>query len=248
MCGSPQNARVYFPKGSGKYPAVSFAHGFLNGGTKAYSGYKVLHEHITEAGFVVIVNEANSPIECAEMWKDQFHGLEWLKSSELASKVDWSSKTGVYGHSLGGGATYHSAGLANMTKTYNVGAAVVLHPQITSPVPLQPIKNPVVPIMYASGSADILVLPGSVKSAYAKTSGVPKVFAEIRGATHFEPTMKGPCRMKDHIAAMFDCHLKGNAQRCSKVYGTNSDSLCAGGIPMTACLHENGPHSEVELV
>jgi len=248
VCGEHQTARVYYPGTSGKFPLISFAHGYNCPGKQAYSCYSRLNTAVAAAGYVVVVLEATKwPLECANEWKDQVRSIEWAKTSKIASRIDFTKKVGILGHSMGGGATYHTAGQASAVKDQNIGAAVALHPQTA---PLQPISNSLVPIFFGTGSRDSVVSPGSVKSAYSKTSGVAKVFAEISGANHFEPMTSppGPNRHTPYAIAMFDCHLKGNKAQCGKVYTKSRGALCSGKVKMTDCEHASEPSSEVVVV
>merc|ERR1712125_314892 len=79
---------------------------------------------------------------------------------------------------------------------------------------IQPITQSLVPIMFTTGSADTLVPPRTVKAVYDKTADVPKVFAEIQGGGHNEPTTKGQNRLESYMIAMMDCHLRNNAAQC----------------------------------
>lgn len=108
------------------------------------------------------------------------------------------------GHSMGGGATHGTIGSAALVKQYNIGAGFMHNPQIYGGA------SPVVPAFYGTGTADFVIAPGLVKAAYDKTSGVPKVFAEIVGATHQECKAGHSNRLTPHNIAFFDCHLKGN--------------------------------------
>lgn len=155
------------------------------------------------------------------------------------------------GHSMGGGASYHNAGQADVVTAYNIGAAVALHPQTS----LYSATNSLVPIFFGTGSKDDTIAPSSVKSAYSKTNGVAKVFTEIEGAVHDEPmcdcgTWKSPGLMRHtpFAIAMFDCHLKGDKNQCGKVYGSGSGSLCSGTVKMTDCEHADEPPLELVIV
>lgn len=211
---------------------------------------------IAAAGYVVIVPESSSfPFECSNQWKDQIHSIEWAKASNISARIDFSKKVGLLGHSMGGGATYHAAGQAAVVKAQNIGAAVALHPQITSPTALQPVTNSLVPIFFGSGSKDEVVSPASVKSAYSQTNGVPKVFAEIDGATHYEPenncngwTCPGQRRHTPYVIAMFDCHLMDNKGQCDTVYGSGGGALCSGSVKMADCEVANVPGSGTVIV
>ena len=110
-----------------------------------------------------------------------------MKTSKFASMVDYDKKTGLLGHSMGGAATHLSANNADAVVTYNIGAAVALHPVYVD-------GSSEVPILYGTGSNDTVVDPSSVKPQYDNTNGVPKVYANIEGATHFEPNTVPPNR------------------------------------------------------
>jgi predicted dienelactone hydrolase len=247
-CGGSDNARVYY--GSEKGPAISFAHGYTAYGKLAYEGYATLLSQLADAGYVVIVPESsNYPLECADLWKDQVKALNWLKSSSLASKVDYAKKTGVLGHSMGGGATYHTASQSSSITAENIGAAVGMNPQIQR-AQLQPITDSLIPIMFTTGSDDTTISPSDVKDAYTQTSGVAKVFAEITGGTHTEPVVGNPQRLNEYILAFFDCHLKSQSSQCAKVYkDASSDALCGDhDWKLTECSHANEPSIEGIMV
>lgn len=251
QCGNNHNARVYYPAPSDdKVPIISFAHGYNAGKTDAYTDYGAMLTDIAAAGYVVIVSESSAyPFECPSEWKDQMASIVWARTSKFASKIDFT-KAGIIGHSMGGGATYHLAGIASAVKDLSIGAAVALHPEITCPLPIQPVTNPLVPILFGSGSEDYVVFPSCVKSEYDKVTGVPKAFAEVAGAAHDEPMNDpwGKRRLTPYAIAMFDCHLKGDTSQCSKVYGKGAGSLCSGAVSMTKCEHANEPSSDNVVV
>ena len=51
------------------------------------------------------------------------------------------------------------------------------------------------------------MLPVFVKNDYKATHGVSKVFAEIKGAEHMEPTEFWNDRWKLYAGHYFNCHL-----------------------------------------
>jgi len=255
-CREYQTARVYYPAENGTYPLVSFAHGYHYGGAGAYRCYEAMNSALSAEGYVVIVSESSSfPLECPKESEDQLRSIEWLRTSKFADMIDFS-KVGLLGHSMGGGASYHNAGQPDIVAEYNIGAVVALHPQTE----LYSSVTPVVPIFYGTGSRDIIIFPRKVKKAYFETIGVPKVFSELQGAAHKEPMcdcgdlcMGSPCTKGQNLhtpyaIAMFDCHLKDYVKQCDKVYGSGSDSLCSGSVPMTECVHENEPSANLVMV
>ncbi|GMI24366.1 hypothetical protein TrRE_jg10307, partial [Triparma retinervis] len=168
--------------------------------------------------------------------KDQYRSLEWIKSSKFADAIS-DSPAGLLGHSMGGAATHLSAASPSAVSSHNIGAAVALHPVYVS-------CSSSVPIMYGTGSDDTVVPPSSVRPQYDETEGVPKVYANIEGATHYEPNTVPPNRWTDVAAAFFDCFLGDIQEGCNKIFGSGADSLCEGdesGVPMAECIFEGGP-------
>merc|ERR1711924_79819 len=174
--------------------------------------------------------------------KDQLHSIEWVKSSSYSSKVDWSKKTGVLGHSMGGIATIRSASSSSAISQHNMGAAVMLHPCAQSGAAL-------VPSLFLTGSADVVCLPAYVKAAYNSVAGgVAKAYSSISGATHLEPQTGYPNRWTLWVVAHFDCHIKDNSYGCEGIYGGATTSgncpICASsscGVTMNECHHANEP-------
>merc|ERR1711907_842817 len=107
---------------------------------------------IAAAGYVLIhlMSSALPAGECSDEWKDQIRNFEWMKTSEFSSRVDWSKPTAIMGHSMGGGATYHSAAQQEAVTTYNIGAAIAENAQTS----LVGRSNSLVPIFFQTGSKD----------------------------------------------------------------------------------------------
>lgn len=246
-----QTAHVYYPPLAGKTPLISWAHGFNNPGSEAWACYEEMLKALAGEGYFVIALESSSkPLECKDEAKDQLRSIDWLKSSQFASQIDFL-EVGLMGHSMGGGASYHNAGVGSTVDTYNIAAAVVLHGQTD----LFKESTPLVPTFYTTGTDDDVIRPRKVKSAYSDTTGVPKAFWEVTGAVHDEPmcdcgswVSPGLQRSTPYVIAFFDCHIKGQSSQCNKIYGSGSDSLCGGLVETTDCEHENGPTSEAVTV
>jgi dienelactone hydrolase len=235
VCGSSQNAVVFYPTNHDKpSPLISFAHGFTAGGKATAIDYQKLLAGVASWGYVIVALES-APIKyCIRETEDQIRSLEWAKTSKFATAIDWSKPTGIMGHSMGGQATHLTANSAAAVSKYNIAAAVALHPVYIT-------GGSKVPIFYGTGSADIIVPPATVRKAYMQTLGVKKVFANIKGATHFEPNEIGPNRWTDYAAAMFGCYLYQIESACPTVFGSslaNPCSLCTCvAVPMTECKH-----------
>lgn len=158
ICGDSQKAAVWRPDVSlGKFPLISFAHGWHNGGDDIHN-YDDLLTGIAAAGYIVIGNLSAYDRYCLKETKDQIHTIEWASTSkEYQSKIDWTVKVGILGHSMGGEATHNTATNSDAINKWKIGAAVALHPVYTTE---QPIK---VPILFGSGSIDMAVPSASVK-------------------------------------------------------------------------------------
>lgn len=232
VCGGPQTAILYYPKDSSKtYPLVSFAHGWTAGGGMVPTAYSKLLAEIASAGYVVIATEDAPSNLCQQQTEDQIASFEHMKTSRNP-RVDWSMKTAFVGHSMGAFATVLSAANAEAVKKWNVAAAVPLHAG-----DFLNFKSPVIPTFYTTGSSDTIIPPTSSYSYYQATTAKGKVFAELTGANHFEPTNVGPCRLNSYVPSFLDCYVRSNATACDRIYGNGVDSLChSSGIPMTGCV------------
>lgn len=197
--------------------------------------YKDVIETVAAAGYVVIAHHSGLVTECQAIYpKDQLRSLDFIKETdEFKSRVDWSSKVGIYGHSMGGGATGDNAGNSAAIEKYNLGAAVLLHPVATR----TPTK---IPTFYTTGSADTICAPGGVE-AWSKTASKPYLFAEMSGATHFECQSEEngrPCPhgWTNYVVNWFNCYIKGMQDECDA-----AQSVCTHPTkPMTKCTAKPG--------
>ena len=140
---------------------------------------------------------------------------------------------------MGGAASGLNIADASVVKKYNLGAAVCLHPAYVEPTFL-----PHMPTFLATGSADAIVPPASVKKMWNQATigkKVPMVFAEIKGANHFECQSYEPAhghpkhRWTPYVIDWMDCYIKGVSSAC-----TAAVSVCKG-LPMSpdGCLHRH---------
>eukprot|EP00520_Triparma_pacifica_P004564 CAMPEP_0118658784 /NCGR_PEP_ID=MMETSP0785-20121206/14755_1 /TAXON_ID=91992 /ORGANISM="Bolidomonas pacifica, Strain CCMP 1866" /LENGTH=269 /DNA_ID=CAMNT_0006551829 /DNA_START=67 /DNA_END=873 /DNA_ORIENTATION=- len=231
ICGGDDGAVIYYPDKESASPLISFAHGYKAGGDKMDPSYKTLLEGVASWGYVVIALKSAPDEFCWDETTDQITSLQWIQTSKFAPIVDYEKKTGLMGHSMGGAATHLSAKNLDAVTTYNIGAAVALHPVYVA-------GSSNVPIFYGTGSNDTVVPPSSVKPQYSATNGVGKVYANIEGATHFEPNTVPPNRWVDFAAAFFDCYLQDSNEGCDTIFGSGESSLCSGDrpVPMEECI------------
>jgi dienelactone hydrolase len=215
---------VFYPSDSSKkYPLLSFAHGWTEGGATTDVNYKDVLESVAAAGYVVVAHHSGAIAECQAIYpKDQQRAIAYInETAEFSSMVDWTKQVGIYGHSMGGGATGDNAADHNAIATYNIGAAVLLHPVAAqSGVIFRKIYPTKIPTFFATGSADTICFPGTCESwSNLPGTATPKVFAEMTGATHFEcqsseAGLPCPHGWTNYVINWFNCHLKGMQSEC----------------------------------
>merc|ERR1712054_588206 len=84
------------------------------------------------------------------------------------------------------------------------------------------------PIMYTAGSNDGICADGCGMQFYKQTSVSKvgsKIFFDVKGASHFEPTNVGGKNSEMPAVAFFlSCYLRG--ENCDRVYGASGDAIC----------------------
>ena len=211
---------------------LSFAHGWTEGGGQVARNYKDVLETVAAAGYVVIAEQSGAVDLCYDAEKhDQIRAIDFVKeTAEWADRVDWDQQLGVYGHSMGGAASGLNAADADVVQKYNLAAAVALHPAQGG----QAAKTQL-PTFFATGSSDTIVPPGGVKRMYDRAAD-PKIFANLKGATHFEcqsyepPALYPKHRWTPYVVNWFDCHIKKDNAGCAA-----AAKVC-GDLPMTECI------------
>lgn len=240
-CDGIQTGSVWYPTDTSKtYPLLAFAHGWTEGGSFTDPNYRDLLETAAAVGYVVIAHHSGLVTECQDIYpKDQLRSIEFIKETdEFKSRVDWSSKVGIYGHSMGGGATGDNAADSNAIEKYNLGAAVLLHPVARS-------GKTKIPTFYTTGSSDNICSPGSVQ-AWSKKASTPTIFAEMKGADHFEcqsleDGIPCPHGWTNYVVNWFNCYIKGMKNECNAAY-----SVCTHPAkPMSKCTAQPGINTTV---
>eukprot|EP00486_Rosalina_sp_Unknown_P001945 CAMPEP_0201577090 /NCGR_PEP_ID=MMETSP0190_2-20130828/23292_1 /ASSEMBLY_ACC=CAM_ASM_000263 /TAXON_ID=37353 /ORGANISM="Rosalina sp." /LENGTH=119 /DNA_ID=CAMNT_0048008723 /DNA_START=282 /DNA_END=637 /DNA_ORIENTATION=- len=107
------------------------------------------------------------------------------KRGKMDPSLDYAdfSKIGVYGHSMGGAATVHVSDRDDLNITCSVG----MHPSVSDDSDKNESKDVVVPMIWFTGSSDTTVPPNGVLKGFNADTIKPKIFAEIKGATHTSP-------------------------------------------------------------
>jgi len=250
--GAPNNAYIYYPTSAleeghnGNFPFLSFAHGLgVGGGLEpgVSVAYKTLLETVAAQGFIVMAATTCPRTLCVMDYKDQLATISAAKNHpELhpALKNADLTNVGVFGHSMGGMATINSA----QASGYNIKAAVALHNCLQLGLTGSGIK---VPILFTAGSVDSICQDGCAYSIYNQVpAGQHKVFFDISGTTHMEPTNIGGNREDQAVALWFQCYLKG--EQCDKVKGAEICKQVTGGKSMYSCLTAGGETSNSTVI
>jgi len=238
--GGAPNAYIYYPsdalEAEVSFPFLSFAHGTGVGGPfpAVDVSYGALLNLVASQGFIIMAPTTCQSRECFDFVKDQLATIAAAKAHpELhpALKSADFSQVGVFGHSMGGVSTISSAAASG----YGIKAAASMHPC------WQPALHGVkvnVPILFTAGSADVICEDGCAYNQYKQVpNSNVKVFFDVAGTSHFEPTLPKKGSEVEAIALFFACHLR--QEQCEKV---NGNAICAQvtkGQKMYSC--EVGP-------
>jgi poly(3-hydroxybutyrate) depolymerase len=200
---------VYYPTPlDGTYPIVSFLHG--SGG----SSFAKLCYTIASYGMVVVAVHQGT---CGDLSMQQRWAVQGAQQhqdlSPAFAHVDFGV-VGLAGHSMGAAYTMGTAAYQNL----NVVAAVASHGQSANAAPNMP-EN--MAFMFNAGTSD----PKTHKLwwAYQDVKSRPKVFYNLYGAAHMEPTGSG--HSNEFMALFLACHMIKKPEFCAKIYGDGPDSM-----------------------
>jgi predicted dienelactone hydrolase len=221
-------------------PFLAFAHGMTAGGAVTYTDYGQLWDTVCSYGYIILGPKSCPDLYCQKFYEDVTHTITTAQSEKgkLDPVLEYAdySRIGVYGHSMGGGATVH----VSDNKNLNLVAAVALHPAVVDDSDKNESKDVKIPMLWFTGSSDDIVPPKGVWTGFEADPILPKICAEIKGATHFDPTDVGKNLEDPYVASYFDCHIKQDANACHYFYSDGPDNICTGGPPMTRCeIHGN---------
>ena len=235
-------------------PFLTFAHGMTAGGYVTYSDYSILWDVVCSYGYIILGPQSCPDVYCQNWYKDVEHTITTAKEKKgqidpVLNYADFS-KIGLYGHSMvntctsachlctystyiqGGAATVH---VSDYGPSLGVVASVALHPAVVDDFDKQESADVAIPMLWFTGSADVVVPPGGVWRGFDADKTEPKICAEIKGATHFNCNAIGDNTEDAYVAKYFDCWIKGYEEACSYFYGNHANNLCKGGLAMTRC-------------
>lgn len=212
------------------FPLLVFLHGFLGGAPWTYIGHKALLDGVASFGFIVAAPESCF-FGCREYDQEALKIIDWVEGDngvEALQFVNTTSGYGIFGHSMGGGATADV--LNSLDPEYNFRAGVLLHS-----VPARTV-DVTVPMAYFTGTSDECCGENAMRPMYDELVGVPKVFADMEGARHTEPNLFRS-RWPAYVAAWFRIFLLGEEDGFyyDLIYSSEPDALCGGSIEMADC-------------
>lgn len=233
VSGGSQDAALYYnDEPEGPQSLVLFNHGMMDGGAniRYYDG---LLRSMAEADMVVLAQKSCPHVYCFDFYKDALRNLEYAKGRAADypfSAVDFDS-VGTVGHSMGGAAAV-LLGRSSIAKPNCIRAVVGLHPatELTGTAP----KEVQVPTFLATGTRDSICPALTVRLGYDMLASRTKIYANLVGANHHEPTT-GPDRWRPYVNAFLRCHLRGDRGACDVVEG-----MCKGGLDFSECFVEGG--------
>jgi dienelactone hydrolase len=175
-------ARLSYPTRGGPYPAVAFAHGFMN----RSSWYAATLRAIAASGYVVIApdSETGQFPSHARLANDLNRSLRWLGRQSAAGSTDVprrkvdSTRLGVAGHSMGGGVALLAA-----ARNRAVDTVVTLAAAETVPRASIAVRRLNVPSLFVVGSDDKIV-PAAGTAVMFRRAPSPTLLATITGGSH----------------------------------------------------------------
>lgn len=217
-CGSEGSmCRIWYPTdlSKGPFPIVTLGHG------KGGEALEDLYKSVSSLGIVgVFPDTGRGPCDESD---DMLHAISGSKAKpslhEALAHVDWN-RSGILGHSMGGGSAILAAVKALKNPSdYNVKAGIFSHPYKTDYS--ADTAQITIPSMFTTGIEDT---EQTLKKDFEACPGRPKILAQVQGAKHMEP--RTPGRLNPFDAHFLGCHVAGLKDSCEKVYGTGEDDMC----------------------
>ena len=186
-------------------PAISFGHGFV----QATSQYVTTMDHLASWGFIVIASNSETSLfpSHGNFAADLRHSLTYLEQQHATSgsflfgAVN-TSKFGMSGHSMGGGASIlATADDARVKALANLAAAE------TNPSAVAAMSRIRVPASLIAGDADTIVPVASNGQLMYNAGAAPKSLPIIRGGFH--------CGFTD--ASFFGCDSSSSLTRTQQL-------------------------------
>ena len=245
QCGDKSSKTlIFYPKPKSDvlatldtFHVVVYAHG-IGGGIDGCDSWLTT---VASRGLIVVA-PFTSGGACETEYQDILLALSAAKKGGASlhpalQMADWT-RTGVFGHSMGGMSV---PGAAVAAAKYNITCMLSSHGAIRG---LHPwgggewgTNRIAIPSMFTTGSADTTVPAADVRAAFDACPARPKIFAELVGAGHMEPRDGGK-RLNNFDADFLACHVSNRTESCELIYGQGPHSLCKANA-YTSCVIDN---------
>lgn len=165
---------VYHPRTltAGIHPVILWG----NGTGTTPSSYSSLLSHFASHGFIVAAANTTN----AGSGREMLAGLTAIQNNATLRAGADLENVGATGHSQGGG------GAIAAGRDARVDTVFPLEGWRGDPTGLRATSA-----IYFAGQRDTIVSPSSVRQDYTQTTGIPAAYAELAGASHFEPMGNG---------------------------------------------------------
>lgn len=198
---------IFSPSRSAEtYPVILWG----NGTGASPTSYRSLLRHWASWGFVVAAANTTN----AGTGQQMIACLDWLESSNLSSAINFA-QVGTSGHSQGGGGAIMAGTDPRVTTTAPIeGYTLGLGHDSSSWTQQHG------PMLLLSGGNDGLVSPSANHGTVFRRTNVPVFWAELAGASHFEPVGDGG-GFRGITTAWFLYTLKNNRTAAGFFEGSN---------------------------
>ena len=184
------DARMYYPAVAaganqapvaGVFPTIAFGHGFNLG----YLDYANLCSHLASHGYVVISPDVQNGFNVShqEYARELAACIAYVQSQGAAPSSDFyaliAPESGVYGHSMGGGASFLVP-----NEFSEIDAICGLAAAETSPSAVTALGTYAGPFMVISGSEDNTAPPATNQELMYDASTGPKMHVSLTGGAH----------------------------------------------------------------
>lgn len=242
----------------GKYPIISFGHGF----TINPNVYIHLYRHLASWGYIVIApaTETGFSPSHLEFAKDLAFVLRDMKrKSRIPSDFFYNAvdtiNTGIFGHSMGGGCSFLAGSLDTSVKAISSLAAAITNP--SSIVAIQQIQRPV---QLLSGQRDSIASYWSHQLPHYNAANPFKQILNIKGGNHsyfhlipaLDDLVDNPATItraeqqrltRRYITSFFNVFLKNDTNYKTYLYGPIAQSdtgiIMQYQLPTTTNLNGN---------
>jgi len=178
---------------------------------------------VAGTGLIVIAPNTGGPEEhCSSYeWEDMLLALKVARRQgnalhDALGRADFT-RTGIWGYSMGG----KTAPRAASHSGYNIKAMLAMHGARHAHL-----LN--VPAMFTTGTEDPIEGPSFIKPEFDADPYLPKIYVNLRGAGHTEPSDAG--RLNIWGGRFLSCHVgRGGGRRerhCHAIYGSGPGTLC----------------------